>query len=1675
MIYLLHWSLLICQLPLRFLNMIYSAMAFWPLFYWHLFGPSSKGRSIWTVICNPEGDAPSRKARKRFAEQEALSDCHISLRPTPQSLNVFTSYQVGGAHTHLASVNHQVADGITAALESSTIFPYFHDPFKLSVAYAYVAKNIKQPPDCLLQRLWTLFWHLYWASGYLFRGCCVLKYRLDSKYVAQLFGQDLPPISESKEPTELFCFATDKHGKEIISFDDGIPFILDNGANCIISGVRELFKDLTPIYSEVNTANGKQTKPRYQGTFMLQLPDDDGTIHSYDIPDCIYDPDSEYNILGVSRLGKFFGDKAKSNNPFDKDGTHADSGSTRTHFTWDFGKHELHFLHSCTDVGLPIIHLYRGTSKFAAFCSTVARIYDGSIHYAFSSAYSVAPNSSEVAPANEGESSGPHIIPADDEEDIGVKWYDPATSLCAPCTPTTKQKSKSTSTTSKSYDFELGESLMYTKFTPNKKNKKKSDVSTISVVYEGVNADGLTHTVRTKDGTKMTVHDSYLSKHLQPSFANLPQTPLDYKNEVGTGISQEEAQQLARPRILSPAQQEFLSWHSRLYHLSFKRLFTLARLRILPKLLLECESSPPLCLECQFGKAARRPWRSRGKKSGSIQKSTETEPGDGVSVDQVVSAQPGLIPQMSGFLTHERLWGATTFVDHVSDFVYVHLMKNFTIEETLAAKKAFERIFSSANHDVKAYRADNGRFADSRWQESCEKLGQDLTFCGVGNHRQNGKIEAKNKLLTLAARTLLLHGMRLWPEMISSMFWPFAMKAAAEAHNKLSVDEDGSTPESRLYGVKSDPSVKSFHTLFCPVFVLDHRLHSAGGSVPKWNPRARCGVYLGHSPLHAGSVALVFNPETGRVSPAYHVVFDDTFSTVPYMRAASLPPNWEDLVKYSSERVTNEEFDLAETWAKKLETDSEAEPSLMPTADPSSTRITDPFAIVADHNQGSTLSPAQAPSPSSDSNQVQPSEGEKSSEPSSKRVSFGSSKNAAASSKSSKRTKLNDGTSAGQSQASSAANAQSTTDPLSMPSIINLETAGLRRSARIAAKESKDKTTVDGIKVFAVSLMTALSTVGSIDLPDYSSSRDTEERPSLGDRFMTKFHEVNELYDGTCNQIHFMAFSTLSDAVASNEVFTYAQAMKQDDVDDFVEAMKKEIQDHTDRGHWVLVPRSNMPSGKKSIMSIWSFKRKRLPTGELLKHKARLCAHGGQQKWGENYWETYSPVVNMLTVRLLLIICKIHNLHSKSIDFVLAFPQADLEEDIWMELPLGVEFTSDDGSSCRCLLKLKKNLYGLKQGSHNWFKHLESGLTTRGLVSSEVDPCLYLKEGLAVLTYVDDCILVSTSEKAINDLVEDLKNGDEKFLLTDEGDIDKFLGIEIQHNDDGSFELSQPHLINRILQLLGLDQNNEWGSSTNSRKLPSDKTILHRDSEGAERKHADRWNYRTAVGMLTYLQGNSRPDISVHVHQCARFSVDPKRLHERAIINIGRYLLSTRDRGIIYKPDTSKGLECYVDADFAGGWQKADAESADSVMSRTGYVLMYAGCPIHWVSKLQTEIALSTAEAEYIALSQSLREVIPLMSMMKELKSAFPIEIQLPNFNCTVHEDNQSCISMATKQKFSPRTKHIALKYHHFRSFVNSKQIEIQYIRTEDQLADCLTKPLGKNLFFDLRKMLMGW
>ena len=402
------------------------------------------------------------------------------------------------------------------------------------------------------------------------------------------------------------------------------------------------------------------------------------------------------------------------------------------------------------------------------------------------------------------------------------------------------------------------------------------------------------HFIRHKDGSRSTVTGPHLRLHDQADLTNIPKTPLEYCREVGKGITQEEAQRLACPKVLSPLQQELLSWHYRLYHLPFGRIFKMCELGYLPKRLLACKKSPPICVACQFGQAHRRPWRTKGKLCRSIRdKDKEKEPGDGTSVDQIISAQPGLVPQMQGKLTSARIWGATTFVDHVSDYVYVHLMREITLEETLNAKRAYEKILSLAGHNVKSYRADNGRFADKGFLESCTKREQTLTFCGVGAHHQNGIVKNRNKQLTLGARTLLLHGMRMWPQMIDTMFWPYALKAQAEQMNCLHLDINNRTPEAKLHNVdQKDIPVKSYHPLFCPVYVLDHRLHSAGGAgPPKWDPRSRIGVYCGHSPFHAGSVALVFKPKTGLISPRFHCVFDDEFTTVPCIERGDVTPD----------------------------------------------------------------------------------------------------------------------------------------------------------------------------------------------------------------------------------------------------------------------------------------------------------------------------------------------------------------------------------------------------------------------------------------------------------------------------------------------------------------------------------------------------------------------------------------------------------------------------------------------------------------------------------------------------------------------------------------------------------------------------------------------------------------
>jgi hypothetical protein len=187
--------------------------------------------------------------------------------------------------------------------------------------------------------------------------------------------------------------------------------------------------------------------------------------------------------------------------------------------------------------------------------------------------------------------------------------------------------------------------------------------------------------------------------------------------------------------------------------------------------------------------------------------------------------------------------------------------------------------------------------------------------------------------------------------------------------------------------------------------------------------------------------------------------------------------------------------------------------------------------------------------------------------------------------------------------------------------------------------------------------------------------------------------------------------------------------------------------------------------------------------------------------------------------------------------------------------------------------------------------------------------------------------------------------------------------------------------------------------------------------------------------------------------------------------------INVQAQGIIFKPTTTPSLNLFIDSDWSGLWDKSIAATDSSTArSRHGFIMEYCGCPLIWASQLQTEIALSSTEAEYISLSKALRETIPIMNILQEMKNLkYKIGITNPKVHCKVFEDNSGALEMAKVHKFRPRTKHINIKYHHFRSYVNDESISIHPITSEKNPADMLTKGLGVNKLRTNRFRVMGW
>jgi hypothetical protein len=296
---------------------------------------------------------------------------------------------------------------------------------------------------------------------------------------------------------------------------------------------------------------------------------------------------------------------------------------------------------------------------------------------------------------------------------------------------------------------------------------------------------------------------------------------------------------------------------------------------------------PPLCVACCLAKASTQgsdiySTIPNPKKVNALVRD-DIKPGDRVSLDQYVpSVLCGLAHTYGKEKKRDKLTGGTIFVDRATGHVFIYNQVLARASETLIGKNKYERLALDSGVSVQIYNADNGIFATKAFKAHCDYKGQELEFSGVSAHHQNGVAKCVIQKVSLLARTMLLHMSLHWPEQADLEVWPFALEHAAYLWNHLPRADTRLAPSELYTGSLffSYDHLARLHAFGCPVYIL-HPCLQDGQKVPKWQPRARRGQFLGYSMEHSSSIGLILNKNTGNISPQYHVVHDDYFTTVP--------------------------------------------------------------------------------------------------------------------------------------------------------------------------------------------------------------------------------------------------------------------------------------------------------------------------------------------------------------------------------------------------------------------------------------------------------------------------------------------------------------------------------------------------------------------------------------------------------------------------------------------------------------------------------------------------------------------------------------------------------------------------------------------------------------------------
>lgn len=518
-----------------------------------------------------------------------------------------------------------------------------------------------------------------------------------------------------------------------------------------------------------------------------------------------------------------------------------------------------------------------------------------------------------------------------------------------------------------------------------------------------------------------------------------------------------------------------------------------------------------------------------------------------------------------------------------------------------------------------------------------------------------------------------------------------------------------------------------------------------------------------------------------------------------------------------------------------------------------------------------------------------------------------------------------------------------------------------------------------------------------------------------------------------------------SAASPSNDPQSVEEALAGPDKTLWQQAMQSEMNSINSNQVWDLV---EIPTGKTPIKSKWVFKKKIGPDGSVSSYKARLVAQGFSQQIGVDYDETFSPVVRFESVRTMLSLAAQQGCHVHQMDVSSAFLNGELSEEVYITQPQCFEANNRKNLVC----KLNKALYGLKQAPRCWNITLDRFLKDSEFIQSTSDSCVYSKiletgEICLVAVYVDDLILVCKSLSVIDDIKESLSN---RFLMKDLGQLKYFLGVNVSQTQNHIF-INQSGYIGNILDKFGFG---------NCKPVSTPCDV----SSGLVKTYDDRDlfdvnKYQSAVGSLLFLSTRTRPDVTFAVCNVAKYCSKPYMQHWLAVKRIFRYLRGTTNYGIMYSK--SAGGEClgYSDSDWAG--DKTDRKSTSGYCFKLGK----DNGIISWRTNKQSCVALSTAEAEYVALANTAQESVWLRHLLSDLN----VSTRKP---LTIFEDNQSAICLANNPRDHSRMKHIDIKFHFVRELINNNEINVLYCSTNDMLADIMTKPLPAEKFIKLRTLI---